>query len=409
VLQRAAQACYGLCFYVVKTLWPSDLSCHYLLELDFTPTAPIYVGAMLAVVGVTLLLAAFARRFPGAFTTWFVFGVLVSPVLGLRQSGAQKVADRYAHLCSTALSIALAAVVLLWIARLSSDGARRKAGALVLAVAVALGAALAAASNAQTRIWGDSERLFQRAVDVQPHNYFIAHNLAVMLFRKGDFERAAVVEKQSVDAHPAKGNETARETLATLYLRLGKPQLAERTWREALEWEPVPGDPRWRLGAAFWYPNPRACLVALRPLLLSRGAFDELLALYRTGLARRPDVLELYGDTAQLLIEHGRAQAALELWTKDARSHVPQAVLENGTGLALTALGRFDEAEQHLLRASTLDRTNREYVVDACELFFKQQRFEDVVSNLEQVLTLEPTHARAVALKRRAVTALGIK
>ncbi|HZE98630.1 MAG TPA: hypothetical protein VE981_16500, partial [Planctomycetota bacterium] len=95
-LQRLAQACYGLCFYVAKTLWPAVLLPMYRIDKPLDPWAPKYLLAILGAVATTATLAALRRRWPAGLTTWLMYGLLVLPVLGVAVTGMQIAADRYA-------------------------------------------------------------------------------------------------------------------------------------------------------------------------------------------------------------------------------------------------------------------------------------------------------------------------
>jgi tetratricopeptide (TPR) repeat protein len=453
VLARIAQASYGLCFYVWKSLWPTNLSCHYLLELDFAPTKPLYVACMASVAVLTLALVFFARRAPALLATWVLYGILVSPVLGVLQSGAQKVADRYAHLSSMPFSILLAGALLVAVARRGELTSRTRGAFGVLGLAAGLALLLGGLSNAQTRVWKDSETLFTRAVEVEPTNYFMLHNLGVSLYRRQAYAEALEMERRSVEAHPRKGNEEARWTLGLLHSMLGRPEEAERAWREALE--VAPGHER--------------SLHSLEQVLSSRGDLDGVVQVYLRAIERDPAFLsgytkldEIYAQrqkhaermslweraeaggriarsevdlgVARALAASGRAAAAesrafraaplekeakavldelatslarqgiqqgIDFWERARRAYVPAAMVENGIGKLLLAAGRAVEAEPYLVRAQALDPFDRDYVVDVCEAFFAQNRREDTTRNLEAVLASDPRHARANELMRR--------
>ncbi len=110
VESRIAQACFGLVFYIRKTVWPANLSALYelpasarLSEAKFlVPAVVVAVGA----VGVSFL----ARRRPGLAVSAAAYVVLIAPVLGLFQSGIQLVAERYAYLSLIPLFLACGVV-----------------------------------------------------------------------------------------------------------------------------------------------------------------------------------------------------------------------------------------------------------------------------------------------------------
>ncbi|MCC7013878.1 MAG: hypothetical protein IT454_15075 [Planctomycetes bacterium] len=451
VMARAAQAAYGLCFYVVKTVLPTDLSCHYLLELDFSPTKPIYVAAIATVVLVSLVLLLFARRFPALLATWFVYGVLVSPVLGILQSGAQKVADRYAHLSAMPFSILVAGAALAWLARREEARARWRGAFVVSALACSAALGLGMASNAQTRVWRDSETLFRRASEVEPHNYFVLHNLCVALYRRGAYDEALEVELRSVAAHPGKGNEEARYTVGLLHKLAGRLSEAESAWREALEVAPdhlnslnslkslvigrgdVEGLIRTLETLVERHPSAAALHDELDRLYAQRQEFAKVVELWERargravlptakvelGLARGYAAQRRLAEAEPLafraassdksakLVLDGLAQAqqspaaAVEFWERARRARVPAAMVENGIGKALLAAGRLGEAEPYLVRAQALDAFDKDYVLDVCELFLRQNRRDDALRNAEAVLAVDPSHARAQAFVRQ--------
>ncbi len=401
-LARAAQASYGLCFYVLKTLWPTDLSCHYLLDVDFRWDAPIHLAAMAVVVLVTIALVLLRRRAPAWLATWFQYGVLVSPVLGLLQSGAQKVADRYTYIASMPFSIALAGAALTWALRTAPQSRRRAAYALLGLSALAT-SVLAPLAWRQTQVWRSSKSLFQRAFEVQPDNYFVAHNLAVTLYREQAYAEALEVEKASVAAHPGYGNHQARYTLGLLYRLTGSPELAEQAFRETVAIAP----------------DNLPALREVRAALTRRGDQAGVLTLLEEAVAtaernrredaRRPLVPELYSDLAALRTQRGEHERAREVWERARAAGVNPSLTENGIGRSHMAQGRLDLAEQHLTRAQQYDTRNPELMVDLCELFLRQGRVQDALTNVDKVLAIQPEHARARALRSQAQTRSGAR
>lgn len=395
VLARAAQASYGLCFYVLKTLWPTNLSCHYLLDVVFRWNAPIHLAAMAVVLLVTVTLLAGRKRFPAGLATWFQYAVLVSPVLGLLQSGAQKVADRYAYISSMPFSIALAAAAWTWIAR-AEPGSRTARQRAVLGASALLAVVLSSLSWRQTQVWSSSEALFRRAFAVQPDNYFVAHNLAVTLYRRKAYAEALEIEKASVAAHPDYGNHQARYTLGLLYRLTGSPELAEQAFRETVAIAP----------------DNAPALREVRTALTLRGDEEGVLELYREAIAtaernrradaRRPIVPELYSELAALQLQRGQFEPARATWERARAAGVHASLTENGVGKTYLAQGQLDKAEAHLVRAQQYDTRNPELMVDVCELFLRQGRVDDALSNIESLLAIVPDHPRAKAVRAQA-------
>ncbi|HLY74403.1 MAG TPA: hypothetical protein VKU80_09815, partial [Planctomycetota bacterium] len=152
--ERAAQAAYGLTFYLLKTIWPAGLIPLYRIDPDLNPAALKYLLALAAVAGLTAILILRRRRLPGALVAWLAYIVLVFPVLGVALTGMQIAADRYTYLCLLPSSV-LVTVVL---NRLDRSGSRaRRPGLVAAAGALAI---LGFLTFQQSQIWKDSITLW---------------------------------------------------------------------------------------------------------------------------------------------------------------------------------------------------------------------------------------------------------
>lgn len=166
---RLAQAAYGLCFYLVKTVLPFGLYPAYLLEAPLDPTAPRYLAAIIAVVAITIGAVLVRKRRPWWLATWAAYVVIVAPVLGLAQTGPQLVADRYTYLALLPwTALATAALARAW-----SPARDRR---LIAGASVATLFLLGALTFRQTRVWHDSERLWSHTLAHDPCNWVALAN-----------------------------------------------------------------------------------------------------------------------------------------------------------------------------------------------------------------------------------------
>src|SRR5579862_5778987 len=155
VLARVAQALYGLCFYLWKTLVPVRLSPLYQLHMPLQPAAPAFLISAVLVLALTTMLIRLRRRQAWALAAWAWYVVMVLPLLGFGQAGPQLVADRYTYLACLPVAV-LAAAGVHWAWRTWSGeapGARRWVA--VAGVMLALGF-LGVRTYAQSRVWEDS-------------------------------------------------------------------------------------------------------------------------------------------------------------------------------------------------------------------------------------------------------------
>ena len=234
VLQRLAQAFFGLSFYVEKTLWPSGLSPIYSIPPVLNPLEIQYLARAGFVIGLAAALWIFRRRVPGALAAWAAYVVIVSPVLGLTQTGRQLAADRYTYLPAVGLGAVVAAVVLRFRAQ---PGAVGRVGApVVVVVLLAAVGGLALAANRQTRIWRDSETLWQHARAVNPRCPVAHNNLAVLRAESNRDDEAIRLFRYAIELDPR--NFEAYRNLGAIYARRNQFDQALDEWRAALAINP---------------------------------------------------------------------------------------------------------------------------------------------------------------------------
>ncbi len=156
--ERALQACYGLWYYARKCVWPSGLAPIHELPGELRLLDPRFG---LCALGVGLVLVALVLRRARAHLVAVAavsYAVIVSPVLGLAQSGPQLVADRYAYLATIPLLILLAGGFMRLV------GTKAWAPGLAAAWILALGAL----TFAQAKVWRTSQSLWEYSVVAKP-------------------------------------------------------------------------------------------------------------------------------------------------------------------------------------------------------------------------------------------------
>jgi tetratricopeptide (TPR) repeat protein len=157
--QRLAQASFGLCFYVWKTLVPLGLSPLYPFDVRLDPTAPPYLLSVSVVVVAAASLFVWRKRAPWAIAAAACYALIALPVLGFAQAGSHAVADRYSYLACLPWAVLGAAA-----AYAAADRASRATAASVAVVLVALGVL----TVRQTGVWRDTLTLWEHAVRVVP-------------------------------------------------------------------------------------------------------------------------------------------------------------------------------------------------------------------------------------------------
>ena len=266
---RVGQALYGIMFYLGKSIWPVGLIPLYEQDPGATAAAASNVMSACGVVGLSVLLWILRHRWPALLTAWVVYLVVLSPMLGLAQSGPQIVADRYSYLsCMPWAIVAGGGVAWLW--RRTANGQRRARYALV-AVSVIAVAGLAGQTARQTRIWADGITLWTAVIERAPNTGSAHANLAVLYNHRGDHERARRHGLEALRILP--GNRSAHIALAQASAELGDLAAAEDHYATALEIRP--GD--------------RATVLKLAAVKTRLTRYDEAEQLYRAVVGDDPD------------------------------------------------------------------------------------------------------------------------
>ena len=287
---RIGQAFYGTIFYLWKSICPTGLIPLYEQDPNATAFDPEYVLAACVFVGLTSASWCLRRRWPALLAAWAAYILFLLPVLGFAQSGPQMVADRYSYLACMPFAVLIGGGM----ARLWYSGSERRKMTRWVAcgIAVVVVATFATATKYQTGIWADSNKLWTAVIEEAPRTGTAHANLASLLNRQGDHEKARVHSRTALDVLP--GNRTAHIALARASLALGDFVVAERHFEIALEIRPR--DPARLIDLAF---------------VKSRlGKPDQAEALYRKVIDLEPDSAIAYYNLGSFLGTRDRRQDA---------------------------------------------------------------------------------------------------
>lgn len=194
---RLAQAVYGLCFYLVKTVAPFRLSPLYPLPAHFDPTAAVYAASGIAVITITILTIVGRKRWPWLLVSWFSYAVILAPVLGIAQTGPQIAADRYTYLSCLPWAVLAGAVLY----RL-----RRGREQLVAAAAICGLAILCLLTVKQTQVWRDSATLWDHVLHLDPDNVIAYMNRGTAREAAGDLDGAFADYVAAIERNPNYGD-----------------------------------------------------------------------------------------------------------------------------------------------------------------------------------------------------------
>lgn len=286
---RLAQSFFGLVFYLVRTTLPFNLSPIY-------PLVRVANWSALAVVVLLLSLCfyLFRRRWPAGLACWVCYVVILSPVLGLFQSGPQLVADRYSYLpCLGWAILAGGGFYYLW----NRPGAspmtlvRRGLGTAVTALVIV---GFEFLTLAQVQVWRNSERLWTHVLRIAPNTIVAHNNLGVLLRTEGRLEEAALHFNEILKINP--DHARAHHNLGLIKTEQGELDEAIAYLSRTAELDPVNEIVHYRLAVALGL----------------RGRLDEAIAHLHKAIAIRPSYAEAHESLAQALDRQGKRDEAAQ-------------------------------------------------------------------------------------------------
>ncbi len=208
VATRIENAATAYATYIQQAFWPANLGVLYPAVPPVWGKAELALVILLAVTAAALLLA---RKLPYLFAGWFWYLVILAPVIGLVQVGAQSRADRYMYVPLVGLTIAIVWGAADW---LEPHSALQRVFAVATGVVLL---AFAIGTWRQVGYWKDSRTLFEHTIAVTDRNYIMRNNLGVVLARAGDdkgamaqYVRAMVINPQYAEAKGNMGNALLR-------------------------------------------------------------------------------------------------------------------------------------------------------------------------------------------------------
>jgi tetratricopeptide (TPR) repeat protein len=334
VAVRVGNALTFYVLYIAKTIWPVGLVplYPYPKEEEFSWLVAAMAGLLLAAV--TVLALALARRRPYLIVGWLWFLGTLAPVIGvLKVIGGQGIGDRYTYI--PLIGLFLMAV---WGAADAAGrvGVRRWAAA---AAGALLLVGLTAGTWQQVAYWHDSLALWRHTLQVNPNNYMAYHNIACVLFERGDIKGAEEHFAKAILYKP--DWELAHYSLGLTYDREGWDDPGHRQWwqnaalaeyREAVRCNSGYAEAQFALGSALLRRNQAA------------DALDPLESAVELDKSSEWPHSSYYADLGWALYQLGRIDEAVDRYRQALAIYPNYPLAHNRLGMALEARNDDDGA-----------------------------------------------------------------
>jgi len=319
--------------YIGKMIWSSGLAVFYPLpRADFSNTTVVICTLLFVLISVLSIYIGRRRKYAAFGWLWYV-GTLV-PVIGLVQSGAQAMANRYMYIPMLGLLI-----IATWAGKdLIANRPRWRIVAAVSAGVVLFTAIIL--TRMQVRHWQNSMALFEHALKVTENNSIAENSYGCALFDEGRVTEAIQHLSNAVRISPTYSE--ARKNLGKVFLRQGKLNEAIACFNELIK--------RRKESAEVYY-----------NLAVASGMqekYDDAIKYYAKTLDLDPKYPDAHRRMGTALLAAGRTKEAIAQLNEAVRINPDRAEVHVNLGTAHTQLGQYEQAIQNWLRAVQLDANN---------------------------------------------------
>ena len=328
---RVANAFSSYAKYIGKMFWPKDLAVFYPFDVRTIQSRQVVVLCTLLMVVVSVLAVRFGRKQKYLFVGWFWFVGTLFPVIGLVQSGAQSLADRYTYIPYIGLFIMIA-----WgLPELFSKWPQRKI-ALGLSMVIVL-TTLGICSYRQVSFWNNSLTLFSHTVKVTQNNYIAYNNLGAAYNSLGCYQDAIEAYKQAIKIEP--DYTKAYINLGAACNSLGRYQDAVETYKQAIQISPDFTDAYINLGVTCY----------------KLGRYQDAVEAYKQAVKIQPDFALAHYNLGVACDKLGRYEDAIEAYKQAVRLKPGEIESHYNLGLDYLKVGDKDSALEEYKILKTLD------------------------------------------------------
>jgi tetratricopeptide (TPR) repeat protein len=390
---RLCRAFYGFTFYLNKTLLPRTLSPAYPIPGPLEWNRMIFLGPILAACGITAAAWLLRKRWPSLATAWGSHLLLLLPVSGLAQYEAQIARDSYTYLACMGWSIWGGGILLfLWRTCSRKGPAARRLGRVGTILLIGPLAFLGYLAERQTRIWHDSERLWEHALKVNWQTAVAHNNLGAVRVDQGRLEDALAHYRASLRFEPNRPSS---------YNNIGNVLIEQGKWDEAIEQL----QQSLALAEKLRTPYPLAhhnLAIALERKGNWEGALDH----YHQALELQPGQWRFHHKLGTSLANRGLLTEAVERFEAARALRPEEAQIHDQLGIALLTLGRSGEALAAHQSAVGLDPRSWKFRHNLAIAAAKLGNPREAVDHFRKALALEENTAIHLNLAE-ALTDLG--
>ncbi len=391
--------------YIIKMLWPAQLSVLYIHPSRLiSMTHSIIAAAVL--IPITAAVVYYGRRIKWLMFGWFWYLGTLVPVIGLVQVGNQYMADRYTYIPLIGLFVIAA-----WgVPYLFDFVGRRKIIFSTAALAVLM--ALSVRTVAQVRVWQNGLTLFKNAIDVDPENYIAHYHYGQSLRDAGRLDEAFRHYEIAIKYHP--GYADAYVELGGVVHEQGQFEKALTYFESALKIKPHLFGALANMGLALSKMGrydeaavylDRASQVAPDNMIIYQSMADNEALAGRYESAKKycrilldagfedPKLLTNYGFS---LVQTGEPQKAVEIYRRAIELEPNYLSAYNNLGFALLKLNQIQAAAQAFTKALSLKPDFDDSLKGLGDCYLLAGNVDQAIDLYQKALQINPNNTSAM-------------
>ncbi|MFZ5571369.1 MAG: tetratricopeptide repeat protein [Thermodesulfobacteriota bacterium] len=364
---RFANAMVSYSAYLVKTVWPFDLSLNYPLNKNLSLWQILPAAAFLvAVTGISFWTI---RTRPWLAVGWLWYLGTLTPVIGIIQLGHQAMADRYVYVPLIGIFIMVSWTVADW------NRMRPFRGKTVMVWAMLLIALMTVNTILQNRYWRNTVTLFEHVIHISPTYTLAYYNLGVALRKMGRSAEAFHYFSKATAMAPDFAE--ANFFMALFFTESNQPDKAIAYYHKALSRKPELTEARFNLARLF----------------TKLSQWEEAENQYRKILTTKPNDPDTLHALGNLFERQNQPEIAAQYYRKAIQGKPDSAMFHQSLGASFEKMGNFAEASRQYTEAIRIDPGNTNLYNQMAILMFKQGKMEEAFRYFHRALTINPKDA----------------
>ena len=388
--ERILVAFKSLSFYLLKTVWPSNLVPYHQYPYRISFLSLEYIGSIILVVAVTVLCVYSWNKGKRIWlAVWLYFVLHLLPVPGIFRIGGYFAAERYTYIPSIGpfLLIGLG-VSLVWERANARERGFFPGKGLVILVLVMILSVLSVLTVKQIKIWKDSLTLWTHELEIHP-DAMLAYALRGGAYAdSGDNQQAVKNYTMAMELNP--GFSKAYNNRGKAYYALGNYQQAVKDLTKAIELNPE---------AVKGYHNRGKAYYAL-------GNYQQAVKDLTKAIELNPRAVTYY-YRGKIYADMGKEQRALNDLNKAIEYSPGNALAYKTRGDIYLRLGDLQGALVTLNKAIDLKPDFTEALSNRCGVYIQMGNYLKAIKDCSRVLEINPQNAMAYNNRGLAFNASG--